>query len=230
MSVDSADCLRDVHDDDLIQMEDISDLDRSIEVIETVTSSRLGEDDTEKSSSHTIEHVTSDTAACSKDKDDNQAGGERLVLRKCRVLVKKSKLSELGKMKEVINGPVLDLEDEEQNAGVDTPINASLENSSMFDISFDDSSTKMSSCWSSSSTPNVSLPSSTREGGCIFVNKEDKNISLGKYDYFLEEVEHNKDSRCRKVRCLLCGDGKTIAYINLGQHIYLNRNDSRSFL
>jgi hypothetical protein len=167
VSVDSAACLRDVHDDDLIQMEDISDLDRSIEVIETVTSSRLGEDDAEKSSSHTIEHVTSDTAACSKDEDDNQAGGESLVLRKCRVLVKKSKLSELGKRKEVMNGPVLDLEDEEQNAGVDTTINASLENSSMFDISFDESSAKMVSCWSSSSTPNVSLPSSTVEAASL---------------------------------------------------------------
>ena len=203
VSVDRAACVRDVleeeqctsgdDDDDLIKMENITDLDISIEVIETITSS-LGEDATKKPSSHTVEHVTSDTAACSKDKDDNQAVGERWVLRKCRVLVKKSKLSELGKRKEVMNGPDLDLEDEEQNAGVDTTINASLENSSMFDISFGESSAKMVSCWSASSTPNVSLPSSTVEGGCITVKKEDKNVSLGKYDFFLEEVEHNKDS------------------------------------
>ena len=176
VSVDRAACVRDVleeeqstsgdDDDDLIKMENITDLDISIEVIETVTSS-LGEDDTKKPSSHTVEHVTSDTAACSKDEDDNQAGGESLVLRKCRVLVKKSKLSELGKRKEVMNGPDLDLEDEEQNAGVDTTINASLENSSMFDISFDESSAKMVSCWSSSSTPNVSLPSSTVEAASL---------------------------------------------------------------
>ena len=79
VSVDRAACVRDVleeeqstsgyDDDDLIKMENITDLDISIEVIETVTSSH-GEDDTEKPSSHTVEHVTSDTAAFSKDKDD----------------------------------------------------------------------------------------------------------------------------------------------------------------
>jgi hypothetical protein len=57
----------------------------------------------------------------------------------------------------------------------------------------------------------TSLPSSSEKGG--------QNGNVGKYDYFMEEVEPGKKLKYRRVRCLLCGDGTIISFGNFGNHV-----------
>jgi len=78
-------------DDDLIQMENITDTDTSIEIIETITRDVSNVPDTEKPE-QIVEQVNSPStppAGC-RDTSNCQAESEGLVLRKCSVLVKKS--------------------------------------------------------------------------------------------------------------------------------------------
>jgi hypothetical protein len=57
----------------------------------------------------------------------------------------------------------------------------------------------------------TSLPSSSEKGG--------HTGNVGKYDCFMEEVEPGKKLKYRRVRCLLCGDGRIIGFGNFGSHV-----------
>ena len=76
-------------DDDLIQMENITDPDTSIEILETVTCDKSNVHDTENPK-QIVEDVTkSHSPAGCRDASDYQTESGRWGLKKCRVLVKK---------------------------------------------------------------------------------------------------------------------------------------------
>ena len=79
-------------DDDLIQMENITDPDTSIEILETVTCDKSNVHDTENPK-QIVEDVTkSHSPAGCRDASDYQTESGRWGLKKCRVLVKKLRL------------------------------------------------------------------------------------------------------------------------------------------
>ena len=78
-------------DEDLIQMENITDLDSSVEIVETVNKAVKFR--------HFITQ-SDDAAACLGEVIEDQVDGERRIVKKCRVLVRKLKLGEIRESEE----------------------------------------------------------------------------------------------------------------------------------
>ena len=168
-------------DDDLLQMENITDPDTSIEIIETVTRDMSNVNDTETPGQIVTK---SPSPAGYRDTSDYQAESGRMVLRNCSVLVKKSRLGEMRKRKRGMDGDEsgkgvnLDCLDEEQNVNVvATRLGSKSEERSVLGNSFDGSCASKSSNLSSICAQTTSLPSSSEKGG--------HNGNVGKYDCFM---------------------------------------------